>query len=445
MSDHIDFERQLERRLQARAAIASRPFDAGAIAREIVAGSGTRSLPRPFRWTRRTMLLAWLAVAALVLATLGLVALIGGAKDEVFTGTPSNGLIAISANPPGVASGELGDIYLLNGLDEPRVVIGVPGDDIGQACPAFSPDGRWLAYGEARDSGKAGTRHPFPISDPAVGVAKVGPDGSVLVHLRQPVDATQQMPCPEFSPDSRSIVFPDGDGLRVVDIWTGESRSLPASGLIAGSSGYEWSRDGTRIAVSEPGQIRIIRVDNGSSVVVPALGVATELAWTAGDLRLLYLVATGFPDGESVHLVDIAWGIDTRIGPPSVTRGVETMADAVAMSPNGRHIAYPWSTRICNGEGCTTSPANLFVVDVGGSTPVNLALERDPISGNVVFPWRGVVWSPDGTRLLFGSIQGLVSIGVDPASSDTVHASGDSLNLEWSFRRREFAWQPVYR
>lgn len=454
MFDHLDFERQLERRLQARAAIASRPFDAGAIAHEIALGRGRRSTRGRFEWPRRTMLLAWLALAAIVLATVAVVALIGATKDKVFTGPPSNGLIAVSANPLDVASGELGDIYLLDGLGAPRLVIGVPGDRIGQACPAFSPDGRWLAYGEAKDSGNAGMRHPFPISDPAIGVAGVGPDGSVVAHLRLPVRETQDLPCPEFAPDSRSIVFPDGDNLLLVDVTTGATRSFPTSGRIGGSSWYQWSRDGTRIALSLPGlqgQIRIIRIDDGSSVVVPAQGwIATALAWTAGDVGLSYMAADGLEQGESVQLIDIASGVDTRLGPPAdalpaALPGVAAPVTAIALSPNGRQMAYAWSTRTCTEEGCQGTPGRLFVVDVDTANAVELQLGRDPISGTVAAPFGGLVWSPDGTRLLFGSIQGLVSIGVDPASSDTVYAASDSLNLEWSFRRSEFAWQAVYR
>ncbi len=451
MSDHLDFERQLERRLQARAAIAARPFDAGAIAHEIAAGTERRLLQGRFGWPRRTMLLAWLAVAAIVLATMAVVALIGAPTDLVFTGRPSNGLIAISANPLDVASGELGDIYVLDGDGAPRPVIGAPGDGIGQACPMFSPDGNWLAYGEAKDLGNAGARDPFPFSDPAFGVASIGPDGAVVPRMRELVGPTQNMPCPEFSPDSRSIVFADGDGLRLIDITTGATRSYPVSGRIGSSEWYAWSRDGTRVAVSEPGQIRIIRVNDGSSVVVPAQGtVSIELAWTAGDVGLLYMAADEFEQGYSVRLLDIASGRDTQIGPPAVVRGAEATVDAVAMSPDGRRIAYGWSTRTCNGDGCQTQPGRLFVVDVGSAGHVEaghveLAPARESIGGTVVAPGRGLVWSPDGTRLLFGSALGLVSLGVDPASSATVQVHDASLNLEWSFRRPELAWQPVFR
>ena len=53
----------------------------------------------------------------------------------------------------------------------------------------------------------------------------------------------------------------------------------------------------------------------------------------------------------------------------------------------------------------------------------------------------GLQWSPDGKRLLFGSIDGVVSIGVAPGSPAVVYSSGE-LNLEWS--GSEVTWQPVF-
>ena len=53
----------------------------------------------------------------------------------------------------------------------------------------------------------------------------------------------------------------------------------------------------------------------------------------------------------------------------------------------------------------------------------------------------GLQWSPDGKRLLFGSIDGVVSIAVAPGSPAVVYSSGD-LNLEWS--GSEVTWQPVF-
>lgn len=71
MTDRPDFEKRLEARLRARAALASRPFDAGAIAHRAVAISGRRWTPR-LEWPSSRP--AW---ARLIVGLLLAVALLG--------------------------------------------------------------------------------------------------------------------------------------------------------------------------------------------------------------------------------------------------------------------------------------------------------------------------------------------------------------------------------
>ena len=70
MTDRLDFEARLEERLRARAAVASRPFDAAEIAHQAVLVGGRR------RFSGRLRLTDWSALrsAALALLVLALVA-----------------------------------------------------------------------------------------------------------------------------------------------------------------------------------------------------------------------------------------------------------------------------------------------------------------------------------------------------------------------------------
>ncbi len=83
MTDRPHFETRLEERLRARAALASRPFDAGAIARDAVAVNGRRRRFGRLEWPSTRPALGWV-VAALMLAIslLGAVAGVGALLRE---------------------------------------------------------------------------------------------------------------------------------------------------------------------------------------------------------------------------------------------------------------------------------------------------------------------------------------------------------------------------
>ena len=78
MTDRLDFETRLEERLRARAALASRPFDAAAIARETVAVNGRRRRLGGLEWPSTRPALGWLVMALLLaIALLGAIAGVG--------------------------------------------------------------------------------------------------------------------------------------------------------------------------------------------------------------------------------------------------------------------------------------------------------------------------------------------------------------------------------
>ena len=116
MTDRLDFETRLEERLRARAALASRPFDAAAIARQAVAVARERRVVGRLDWPSTRPGLRWLAVALLVAIAVLAAVLGAGALLRDRPALPpalvSNGLIAVSANPTGF-DGEAGDIYVV--------------------------------------------------------------------------------------------------------------------------------------------------------------------------------------------------------------------------------------------------------------------------------------------------------------------------------------------
>src|SRR3954447_14669329 len=120
---------------------------------------GTRYTPSPLAlddgpMARRRMgasrLVLVLAVTALLLVAL-LVALvaIGSHRNR---GPVANGWIAFAragSGPQGPRELVARDIYILREGQAARRIVGADSDGLDQACPAFSPNGRRLAYGEA--------------------------------------------------------------------------------------------------------------------------------------------------------------------------------------------------------------------------------------------------------------------------------------------------------
>ncbi len=305
------FEARLEERLQARADIATRPFDAAVIARQVVAAHGLRRQIGRLEWPSTRPTFRWLVVALLLaIALLGAVAGIGALLRErspLPTSGASNGWIVVSANPNTIGGGEFGDIYLVGEGDAARRIIGTDGDGIAQACPRFSPDGHRLAYGEARVSKAVTNYHDdWPVRDRAVVVVGLNDAGQASEPtVRVAVNASAgAIPCPEWSPDGLYVAFRNGAELWVADTVSGQTtafpvfaRALPEDGaelvppatarnLSHDFAGFAWSRDGSHIAVPEPGQIRILNVDDGSSSRIPStVGRDPSAGWptTAGS------------------------------------------------------------------------------------------------------------------------------------------------------------------
>ena len=126
-----------------------------------------------------------LGVAALVTIGVGS-ALVVGAPDDAPAASP-NGWIAYGMQPE---DGGDQDIWFVGVNSEPRRAVGSDTDNVDQICPAFSPDGRSLAYGEVDRSGAT------PAT--AVVVAAVRGDGEVSEQFRVDVGQVPVQPVREL-------------------------------------------------------------------------------------------------------------------------------------------------------------------------------------------------------------------------------------------------------
>jgi Tol biopolymer transport system component len=349
------------------------------------------------------------------------------------TTLPANGLIAVSANPKNVAGGEAGDIYLVSEGAAARRIIGFDGDGVAQACPQFSPDGTRVAYGEARASGPVtNLRGVWPVSNRAVVVVRLNGHGDAsapIMRVTLPAGPGQIL-CPKWSPSGRHVAFRVGSELWVADAASGKTATFPVTEAPWGQQGFEWSRDGSLIAVSEPGHIRVVRMDGGGSTLIAVNGATPgSLGWTAGDTGIVSILTDEPGDGLAVDVVGVGGNNNTKL--PDRTY-LHRFYYAV-ISPDGTRVAYLQRTNGCVPAGCSQDPAYLVTMGTDGSNRVELPIPPG-------FGVSGLQWSPDGKRLLFGSINGVASVGVVPGAPAAIYSSGE-LNLEWS--GSQVTWQPV--
>jgi Tol biopolymer transport system component len=385
-------------------------------------------------------LLAVVIVISLVLAAWALrpKSMVPARPGPPPTTHPANGLIAVSANPKEVAGGQVGDIYLVSAGVAGRRIIGTSGDGVAQACPRFSPDGRWLAYGEARASDPVTTfRGVWPVSNRVVvvvGLNDKGDPSQPIMRVTLPKEPGQ-IPCPKWSPNGRLVAFRVGAQLRVADTGSGKTTVFPVTEAPWGLQGFEWSRDGSLIAVAEPGRIRVVRMDGGASTLIPVKGATPQdLGWTAGNDRIIYISHEDLSEGRAVNVVGVDGSNDTQLTPEPTDPQLQFGFYHAVVSPDGTRVAYVQFTYRCANESCDGDTGRLLIMDIDGSNVVEVPTPPG-------FGASGLQWSPDGQRLLFGSYAGVVSVGVVPGSPAIVYSSGE-LNLEWS--ASEVTWQPVF-
>ena len=289
---------------------------------------------RPSRWTVRL-----LAVAALITIGVGSALLLGAPDDLPALGP--NGWIAYGMHPE---DGGDQDIWFVSLDSEARRVIGTDTDVVDQFCPAFSPDGRSLAYGEVDRAGATPAM--------AMVVAAVNSEGAVSEEFR--VDVDEAPPCPVWSPDGERIAF-----------------GVPQTSAINPTTSAEGS------------EVWILTLPDRGITVLPNL-LATDLEFSPdGSLLAVasgleeYVEGEGLADGR-IHLYEFASG---------TTRTLESTLGAMTFtwSPDGGRIAY--QTGDLNHE--------LRVIDLATEEQRDLSTLFSAVHG------IGPVWSPDGESIVY--------------------------------------------
>jgi Tol biopolymer transport system component len=394
-------------------------------------------------WFRvATGALAAAGVVVVVLAVVGLIALVGNGKPGTggtnpFTGASFTQLTQFpgqevfpSLSPDGnfivYAAKETKnwDIMLLRvgGTNPINLTTDMAADD---TQPVYSPDGKQIAFRSERDNGGI-----FIMGATGESVRRVtdfgfnpawSPDGTQLLLTTERVE----------DPNARwtaSLVF-------AVSLETGEVRNLTNADAVQAA----WSPGGTRIAfwgLTGAGKrdISTIPASGGDPVrITDDDAVDWNPVWSP-DGSHLYFTSNR---GGAMNIWRVAVDEDTgeTLGSPEpVTSGVSATAQQFSFSADGKHLAYvsqiqsaniqrlpfdpesgqvvgetEWVTR---GSGLTWFPnispdgrrlvygsrgpqEDLFVTLAGGSSPRRLT--NDPYND------RMPRWSPDGKKILFYS------------------------------------------
>ncbi len=340
--------------------------------------------------------------------------------------------------------------------------------------PAFSPDGRTMAYAagpdvdsrrivvRGLDGGAATTISTGPGDDYAPAFA---PDGNRLAYARavmgKPCEIIVQ-PLPSgpagmagrctgeprtrlaWSHDGRSLYFTDssvssgGTHLRLLDLASGRARDLTAPGA-AGDDDIEpaVSPDGRRLAfvrehATGQADIRMLDLSTGKVRLVPSPGVTPGAAAWTPDGKALVL-----PSDRSGDFTLWLVRADGAGKPRRLLTGLRAIG-RVAVSRDGRLALEMDSARInltrLNAAQDQIAPANssdwspdyagdgslAFISNRGGGKSV--WVERPgqgaaQLSGSEFDHLYGVRWSPDGRRIAFGASKAGVA-GLYVANAD---------------------------
>jgi hypothetical protein len=187
------------------------------------------------------------------------------------------------------------------------------------------------------------------------------------------------------------LIHADGSGLHEL------APGVPASGKIS----FDISPDGSHVifnAFDSPVQVWEIGIDGGEQVLlstdcngVPAECMDGAPAYSPDGKRIAFI--RGTETSSVLAIRDLASG-DVTILDSTRSSSPDVWLDGPSWSPDGRQIVYYNVHRDAAQDKVTDT--RIFTVNADDSGLHELALPAET-------PWGDPDWSPDGTRIVFGS------------------------------------------
>lgn len=286
--------------------------------------------------------------------------------------SPDGQALVFSEQPAPDAPSHLVALTLETG--ERTVLTDPPGGITGDTGPAFSPDGRWIAF----------TRHQHTASADVFLVSVTGSATRRLTHFGRPLYGV------DWAPDGQSLIYAT-EPLGQAQLWRlplerGRARMIPTSRGADARYPQIARETGQLVYQQQPRRIELweaaLEPDAPPSPWLPEAARDHQPVFAPADDRLAFV---SFRSGWSeLWLYDPA-----SEAPVDLTDFGGRWVNVPKWSPDGQRLLFSATGQ----EGFS-----LYTIDAEGGEPTRLALD----AGNV----RAPSWSHDGAWIYYGSDEG---------------------------------------